>query len=83
MDAFAGYHQIAMHIDDQQYILFLTEKNVYCWKRMSCGLKNVGLTFQQLVNMMFTDDIWKKIEVYIDDIMMKSVKKKDHHTHLT
>lgn len=42
MDAFACYHQIAMHKDDQNHTYFLTEKNVYCSKGCLLALKTHG-----------------------------------------
>lgn len=74
--------QSATYKDDQQHTSFMTEKNIYCWKRMPFGLKNVGAAYQHLVNKMFAGEIGKIMEVYIDDIVVKSEKKEDHLTHL-
>lgn len=82
MDAFAGYQRIAMYKDNQHHTSFLTEKNVYCWRRMSFGLKNTGTNYQRLVNKMFVNKIGKTMEVYIDDIVVKNERKEDHLTHL-
>lgn len=41
-----------------------------------------GATYQRLVNRMFTDLIGKTIEVYIDNMLVKSLKMKDHVKHL-
>ena len=45
---------------------------------MSIGLKNVGATYQQLVNKIFTDKIEWTIEVYIDDMLVKSSTIEQH-----
>ena len=49
---------------------------------MPFGLKNVGTTYQCLVNKMFHDLLEKTMEVYIDDMMVKSLCAKDHVDHL-
>lgn len=49
---------------------------------MPFGLKNARATYQRLVNCMFTDQIGKTMEVYIDDLVVKSVRKKHHLMYL-
>ena len=49
---------------------------------MLFGLKNVGATYQRLVNTKFKDLISKTIEVYVDDMLVKSKVAEDHMTHL-
>lgn len=48
---------------------------------VSFGLKNVGATYQRLVNKMIADLIRKRMEVYID-MLVKSLKVDDHVVHL-
>ncbi|KAL0407940.1 UNVERIFIED_CONTAM: hypothetical protein Sradi_1728400 [Sesamum radiatum] len=50
---------------------------------MPFSLKNVNVTYQRLINKMFEKLIGNTMEVYIDDIMVKSTKRVDHLTHLT
>ncbi|XP_019240713.1 PREDICTED: uncharacterized protein LOC109220702 [Nicotiana attenuata] len=45
-------------------------------------LKNAGATYQQLVNKMFEKQIGKTMEVYIDDMLVKSLNVGDHLKHL-
>lgn len=40
------------------------------------GLKNVRATYQQLVNKIFKDQIGRNMEVYVDDILIKSCLQK-------
>ena len=47
MDAFFGYNQIQMAKEDQEKTAFITNKV------MPFRLKNVGATYQRLVNQMF------------------------------
>ena len=49
---------------------------------MPFGLKNTGATYQRLVNKMFQKKIGASMEVYIDDMLVKSVKAKLHVAHL-
>ncbi|KAI3678508.1 hypothetical protein L6452_37803 [Arctium lappa] len=82
MDAYSGYNQILMHSDDQKKIAFVTDKGIYCYKVMPFGLKNAGSTYQRLVNMMFKEHLGDTIEVYIDDMLVKSKHTDDHIGHL-
>ncbi|KAL0374608.1 UNVERIFIED_CONTAM: Ribonuclease HI [Sesamum radiatum] len=50
---------------------------------MPFGLKNAGATYQRLVNSMFQKQIGKNMEVYIDDMLVKSQKKEHHINDLT
>ncbi|KAL5548397.1 hypothetical protein UlMin_003628 [Ulmus minor] len=45
---------------------------------MPFGLKNAGATYQRLVNKMFKDQIGKTMEVYVDDMLVKSLKTEEH-----
>ncbi|XP_048605779.1 uncharacterized protein LOC125583196 [Brassica napus] len=75
MDAFSGYNQILMHPDDREKTAFITDRGTYCYKVMPFGLKNAGATYQRLVNRMFVDQLGKTMEVYIDDMLVKSLKR--------
>ncbi|KAG7578456.1 Reverse transcriptase domain [Arabidopsis thaliana x Arabidopsis arenosa] len=74
MDAFSGYNQILMHKDDQEKTSFITDRGTYCYKVMPFGLKNAGATYQRLVNKMFAEQLGRTVEVYIDDMLVKSLK---------
>ena len=39
---------------------------------MTFGLKNVGATYQRAMNYIFHDHIGKLVEIYIDDVVVKS-----------
>ena len=82
MDTFSGYHQIKMHPPDIEKTSFITERELYCYKVMLLGLKNVGVTYQRLINKIFKEMIGKTIEVYIDDMLVKSLRVANHITHL-
>ncbi|GAA0161285.1 hypothetical protein LIER_39201 [Lithospermum erythrorhizon] len=78
MDGSSGYNQIHMDPADKELTAFRTPKGVYCYKVMPFGLKNVGATYQRAMQKIFNDMLQKNIECYVDDLVVKSVKKKDH-----
>ncbi|MGI4673529.1 reverse transcriptase family protein, partial [Klebsiella pneumoniae] len=49
---------------------------------MAFGLKNAGATYQRLVNKIFKHLIGKTMEVYVDDMLVKSLEKASHIEHL-
>ena len=79
MDAFSGYNQIKMAEEDQEKTAFIISQGLYCYNVMPFGLKNVGATYQRLVNKMFNNQIGRNMEVYVDDMLIKS---KEELTHL-
>uniref|UniRef100_A0A2N9FRK2 Uncharacterized protein n=1 Tax=Fagus sylvatica TaxID=28930 RepID=A0A2N9FRK2_FAGSY len=82
LNAFQGYHQIPMSAADQEKTAFITPRGAYCYKVMPFGLKNVGATYQRMVTKMFGHLIGKTVEVYIDDMLIKSLRAEGHTTDL-
>ena len=78
MDAFSRYNQILMNEDDQEKTSFVTSQGLYCYKVMPFGLKNVGATYQRSVNRMFFHQIGRNVEVYVDDMLVKSKEEANH-----
>ena len=72
MDAFSGYNQIRMDEVDQEKTSFVTSQGLFCYKVMPFGLKNAGATYQRLTNHMFRPQIGRNVEVYVDDMLVKS-----------
>ena len=60
----------------------MTGQGTYCYQVMPFGLKNAGTTYQRLVNKMFQKQIDTSMEVYIDYMLVKSVKEELHVNHL-
>ena len=54
VDAFSGYNQIKTNKDDQEITSFVTCQGLFCYKVMPFRLKNAGVTYQRLMNKMFT-----------------------------
>nr|XP_027082130.1 uncharacterized protein LOC113704425 [Coffea arabica] len=67
-----GYHQIEMAEEDRKKISFITEEGTYCYRTMPFGLKNAGATYQCLVNKLFQNQIGRNMEVYVNDMIVKS-----------
>ena len=82
MDAFSSYNQISMDPDDQEKTSFVTGQGTYCYHVMPFGLKNAEATYQRLVNRMFQKQIEASMEVYIDDMLVKSTTAELHIAHL-
>ena len=82
LDAFSGYHHIPMHLLDANTTFFITPHVLFCYNIMPFGLKNVRATYQRLVTKMFRPLLRKTMEVYIDDVLVKSKERPDHTTHL-
>ena len=78
MDAFFEYNQIMMDLIDQEKIAFVTKDGLYCYKMMSFRLKNTSAIYQRLVNKIFFDKIGQTMEVYVDDMLVKSLIVEQH-----
>lgn len=78
MDAFSGYSQINMAEEDQEKTAFITSQGLYCYKVMPFGLKNAGATYQRLVNKIFSKQIGRNMEVYVDDMLVKNKEELAH-----
>ena len=72
LDAFQGYHQIALALEDQGKTAFISLDANYHYTVMPFGLKNAGDTYQRMMTRMFRDKIGRTMEVYIDDMVVKS-----------
>ena len=78
LDAFQGYHQIPLALDDQEKTAFVTPVGNYHYKVMSFGLKNASSTYQRMMTRMFESLLGKNIEIYIDDMVVKSKMVSEH-----
>ncbi|GJS74764.1 reverse transcriptase domain-containing protein [Tanacetum coccineum] len=62
LDAYKGYHQIKMAKEDEEKTAFITSQGIFCYSKMSFGLKNVGSTYQRLVDKAFQRQIGRNLE---------------------
>ena len=72
------YHQIPLALGDQEKTTFVTPTGNYHYKVMSFDLKNAGSTYQRMMTRMFEPQLDKNIEVYIDDMVVKSKMVSEH-----
>ncbi|XP_034685658.1 uncharacterized protein LOC117914419 [Vitis riparia] len=68
--------------DDEEKTSFITPHGLYCYRVMPFGLKNVGATYQRLMTKIFKPLIGDIVEVYIDDVVVKSKTRNEHTQHL-
>ena len=80
LDAFSGYHQILMHQPDAEKTYFITPTQTLLLQRNAIRVKEA--TYQRLVTKMFRLLLEKTMEVYIDDMLVKSKERPDHTMHL-
>ncbi|KAL0358112.1 UNVERIFIED_CONTAM: hypothetical protein Scaly_1496900 [Sesamum calycinum] len=78
MDASQGYHQIMLALEDRKRVSFITSVGTFCYVAMSFGLKNTGATYQRLVDKIFHPQIGRNVEVYMDDMLVKSKEARNH-----
>ncbi|XP_070017159.1 uncharacterized protein [Nicotiana sylvestris] len=68
---------------DEEKTSSITDRGTYCYIVMPFGLKNAGATYQGLVTKMFRQHLGKTMEVYIDDMLVKSQQSGDHISHMS
>ena len=78
LDSFQGYHQIPLALNDQEKTAFVTPIGNYHYKVMPFGLKNAESTYQRMMTRMFEPQLGKNIEVYVDDMVVKSKVVSEH-----
>ena len=72
-----------MATDDQEKTTFVTPVGNYHYKVMPFGLKNAGSTYQRMITKIFEPQLGKNVEVYIDDMVVKSKLVSEHLADLT
>ena len=78
MDTFSDYNQIKTKEANQGKTSFVTSQGLFCYKVMPFGLKNVRATYQRLINKMLVHQIGRNVQVYVDDMLVKSLCEDDH-----
>ncbi|KAL0320200.1 UNVERIFIED_CONTAM: hypothetical protein Sradi_5281500 [Sesamum radiatum] len=78
MDASQGYHQIMRAPEDNKRVSFITSDNTFCYVARPFGQKNAGATYQRMVDKIFQPQLGRNVEVYVDDMLIKS-KEAHHH----
>ena len=78
MDVFSDYNQIRMDEVDQEKTPFITSQGLFYYKVMPFGLKNASATYQRLMYKMFMNQIETNVQVYVDDMLVKSCREDNH-----
>jgi hypothetical protein len=80
MDGNAGYNHIFMALEDIHKTAFRVPGVVGLFEHvvMTVGLKNVGATYQRAMNYIYHDLIGKFVEIYIDDVVVRSTLTGGH-----
>jgi hypothetical protein len=75
LDCYCGYHQIALHPDDEDKTSFIMPHDIYCYKVMTFGLKNAGATYQNAIQKCLKIQIGKNVKAYVDDVVVKTTNE--------
>ncbi|WKA13008.1 hypothetical protein VitviT2T_030345 [Vitis vinifera] len=78
MDGFSGYNQILMALEDMEKTSFITKWGTYCYRIIPFRLKNERATYQRAITTLFHDMMHRDVEVYVDDMIVKSRDRADH-----
>jgi hypothetical protein len=78
LDMLSGYHQIRVRREDEEKMSFITPFGTFCFVRMPEGLKNAGCTFSRMIAIVLHPQLRRNILAYMDDIVVKSVQRRDH-----
>ena len=75
LDAFLGFNQICMHPKDESKKAFMAEFASCCYKVMPFILKNVGATYQRLMDRILTPMLGRNVQAYVDNMVVTSEEK--------
>ncbi|PIK58620.1 hypothetical protein BSL78_04463 [Apostichopus japonicus] len=82
IDLLAGYHQVAVDEKDKHKTSFITPFGLYEYNRMPFGLCNAPGTFQRLMQSCLSDQFFRSVLCYLDDILVFSQTFEDHIANL-
>ena len=68
--------------EDWEKTAFTTLWGTYCYREMPFGLKNAGATYQRAATTILHDLIHIEVEVYVDDMIVKSKEREGHYNAL-
>nr|KAJ0218981.1 hypothetical protein LSAT_V11C300130530 [Lactuca sativa] len=72
LDTYKGYHQVKMRWENEEKTVFHINRGTYCYQKMPSSLKNASTTYQCLMDKVFEERNGKNVEVYVDDMVIKS-----------
>jgi hypothetical protein len=77
LDCYSGYHQISRAKEDEEKTAFITTFGAFCYTSMSFGIKNAGATYQRAIQTCLADHWGKRVEAYVDDVVIKTENSKN------
>ena len=63
---------------DMTKTIFTTKWGIYCYMVKPFGLKNAGATYQRMATALLHDMMHNEVEVYVDDMIVKSNDRGSH-----
>ena len=82
IDGFSRYNQIKMAPKDMTKTTFTTEWGIYSYTIMPFELNNAGATYQRMATALLYDMMHNEVEVYVDDMIVKSKDREGHINNL-
>jgi hypothetical protein len=72
LDCYSRYHKISLAKEDEEKTAFITSFGAFCYTSMSFSLKNAGATYQRDIQTCLVEHWGKRLEAYVDDIVIKT-----------
>ncbi len=82
LNIISAFNKLWMHLDNENYITFITALKAYKYKMLSFKLTNESIFFQQYMNDVLWDFLNDFCQVYLDDILIYSKMRKKHRDHV-
>lgn len=83
LDLLSGFFQIPLDKESREITAFSTHNGHYEWLRTPMGLRNAPLTFQRMINHLFSGIIGQGLFVYMDDLIVVSRDMDSHFEKLS
>ncbi len=82
LNIISAFNKLRMHLNNENYITFITALEAYKYKMLSFKLTNESIFFQQYMNDILWDFLNDFCQVYLDDILIYSKTRKKHRDHV-
>ncbi len=82
LNIISAFNKLQMHLDNENYITFITALEAYKYKMLSFKLTNESIFFQQYMNDILWDFLNDFYQVYLDNILIYSKMRKKHKDHV-
>jgi hypothetical protein len=82
LDAYSGYNQIKLKVEDEEKTSFITPYIVFCYQVMPFGQKNARATYQRMMQNCLRSQIGQNIQVHIDNMVITTRKEESLITDL-